>query len=189
MCMTRHHMLSAMKRERLSPFAGVVSASRTDFNPVVTDQPAQQLSSQQGAFGGRAAVAKLFGRTDTGELLPIAEVLTRSNSSSSEGDSADILSTAVDSVMIEGPESGIAEAAGLTIRIPAAAAQNAECQKWQPEVTQDVSDDVESLLTASLDNMLFGKDEGVLSEVSNKCNSCHCPLFLGTTPYFMAPPL
>ena len=153
---------------------------------MVTDQSAQQLSSQQGAFGGRAAVAKLFGRTDTGDLLPIQEVLMRSNSSSSEGDSADVLSAAVDSVMHKGPESAIAEAAGLTIRIPAATAQKAESQIWQPEVTEDVSCDVESLLTASLDNMLFGKDEGILSEVSSSCSSCHCLLSLGTTLHLMA---
>ena len=150
--------------------AGIVSAPRTDFNPVTTDQPAQHPPSQRGAFGGRAAVAKLFGLTDAGELPTIEETLSRSSTLGSELDPADVLSAGVDSVMHECAEScaesAVTRSAGLTIRIPASTAQEREHQSRQCGMTEDVSHDVEDLLMASLDTMLFSPDDSLLNEVS-----------------------
>ena len=150
--------------------AGIVSAPRTDFNPVMTDQPAQHPPSQRGAFGGRAAVAKLFGLTDAGELPTIEEALSRSSTLCSELDSADVLSAGVDSLMQDcagsDAETAVSRPAGLTIRIPVSAAQERERQNIQQSVTADVNHDVEDLLMASLDTMLFGTDDSTLNEVS-----------------------
>lgn len=150
--------------------AGVVSAPRTDFNPVMTDQPAQQPPSQHGAFGGQAAVARMFGLTDAGELPPIEETLSRSSTLASELDCADVLSAGVDSLMHEcvgsGTESTVTGTAGLTIRIPGSTAQEAPRQDRLNAMTGDVDNDIESLLTSSLDTMLFGTDDSTLTEVS-----------------------
>ena len=165
----------------LHAHAGIVSAPRTDLNPVVTDQPAQHPPSQRGAFGGRAAVAKLFGLTDAGELPTIEETLSRASTAASELDSADVLSAAVDSLMHESmgsvAESAVTRSASLTIKIPAGTAQEHERQSRHSSLTEDVSVDVENLLSASLDNMLFGTDDSVLNGVSTS-QSCLCKRLL-----------
>ncbi len=162
--------LPKLRPERCLSCAGIVSAPRTDFNPVMTDQPAQHPPSQRGAFGGRAAVAKLFGLADAGELPTIEESLSRSSTLGSELDPADVLSAGVDSLMHDcagsSAESAVTGPARLTIRIPVSTAGQRERQTLQQSVTEDVSHDVEDLLMASLDSMLFGADDSTLNEVS-----------------------
>ena len=157
---------------------GIVSAPRTDFNPVTTDQPAQHPPSQRGAFGGRAAVAKLFGLTEAGELPTIEETLSRASTSASELDSADLLSAGVDSLMHEclgsSAESAVARSAGLTIKVPTGTAEELKRRSQQNFLTEDVSYDVDNLLTASLDIMLFGTDDSILNGVSTSLDAHIC---------------
>ena len=149
--------------------AGIVSAPRTDFKPVTTDQPAQQPPSQRGALGGRAAVARMFGLTDAGELPPIEGPLSRPSTLAGELDCTDVLSAGVDSLMHECVGSGAEPAVtgkALTIRIPGSTGPELATQGRLDATTGDVSLDIESLLTASLDSMLFGTDDSTMNEVS-----------------------
>lgn len=137
--------------------AGIVTAPRVELVPEASPLPAQQPAAQRGTFGGREAVARLFGRTDaSADLPPVAEALT-----SDTDDSAD-------SVMLE-CASQDAESAGLTIRIPASMAEAVQRELSKCGASEDVSFDVESLLSQSLDSMLFGEDDSVLHEVSISC--------------------
>jgi hypothetical protein len=125
--------------------------------------PVQQPAAQRGAFGGREAVARMFGRTDApSDLPPIAEALTRSQSLSSDA------SDSVDTIMLEYAGQD-AESNGLTIRIPASMAEAMQYELSNCKALEDVSLDVESLLSQSLNSMLFGEDESVLHEVSISC--------------------
>ena len=138
--------------------AGIVTAPRSELVPEVAASPAQQ-SAPRGAFGGREAVARLFGRSPTGELPAISEASTRSASSGDTDSSAD-------SDMHRRMHDE-AESAGMVVETPAAA----EAAQRQ---SQDVSYDVESLLTESLDNMLFGEDDTLLQEVGAQHTSPGC---------------
>ena len=143
--------------------AGIVTAPRVNLVPEASPLPAQQPAAQRGAFGGREAVARLFGRTDaSADLPPVAEALTRSQSLTSDADDS------ADSVMLE-CASQDAESAGLTIRIPASMAEAVQRELSKCGASEDVSFDVESLLSQSLDSMLFGEDDSVLHEVSISC--------------------
>jgi hypothetical protein len=163
--------MAALCPEGQTCCAGIVTAPRVDLVPEASPLPAQQQAVQRGAFGGREAVARLFGRTNASAgLPPIAEVLTSSQSLTSDADDS------TDSVMLE-CASQDAESAGLTIRIPASMAEAVQRELSKCGASEDVSLDVESLLSQSLDSMLFGEDDSVLQEVSLSC--------LKSTVYFM----
>ena len=131
--------------------------------PEASPLPAQQPAAQRGTFGGREAVARLFGRTDaSADLPPVAEALTGSQSLTSDADDS------ADSVMLE-CASQDAESAGQTIRIPASMAEAVQRELSKCGALEDVSFDVESLLSQSLDSMLFGEDDSALHEVSISC--------------------
>ena len=158
--------------------AGIVTAPRVDLVPEASPLPAQQAAVQRGAFGGREAVARLFGRIDASAGLPlIAEALTGSQSLISNADDS------ADSGMLECPSQD-AESAELTIRIPATMAEAVQRELSKCGASEDVSFDVESLLSQSLDSMLFGDDDSVLQEVSISClKSAVCFTILAHHPF------
>lgn len=128
--------------------AGIVTASRTELTSEVASLPAQQKpASQRGAFGGRDAVARLFGRGDTPDLPPISEALSRSGSLSSD---------------FEMPLSPGASTDTITAQhaVPDEAKSADEARRLHEVVT-----DVDNLLAESLDSMLFGEDDTILHEV------------------------
>ena len=129
---------------------GIVTAPRTELTPEVTPLPAQQKpASQRGAFGGRDAVARLFGRADAPDLPPISEALSRCDSMSS--DSETLVSPDAST------ETGTAQHA---------AHEEAESAE-EARRLHEVSADVDNLLAESLDSMLFGEDDSILHEVSD----------------------
>ena len=130
--------------------AGIVTAPRTELTPEVASLPAQQKpASQRGAFGGRDAVARMFGRADAPDLPPISETLSRSDSLSSDSHI---------------PVSPGASAEASTAQH--AAHEEAESADDARRLNE-VASDVDTLLAESLDSMLFGEDDTSLHEVSN----------------------
>ena len=129
--------------------AGIVTAPRTELTPEVASLPAQQKpASQRGAFGGRDAVARMFGRADAPDLPPISEALSRSDSLSRDSDIPVSPGANVNTSTVQPAAHEEAESADDAQRL------------------HEVASDVDNLLAESLDSMLFGEDDTVLHEVS-----------------------
>ena len=127
--------------------AGIVTAPRTELTPEVASLPAQQKpASQRGAFGGRDAVARLFGRGEAPAPPPISRALSRSDSVSSDS------------------EIPLSPSASAGTAQPAAHEQADSADEARR--LHEVVSDVDNLLAESLDSMLFGEDDSILHEVS-----------------------
>ena len=130
--------------------AGIVTAPRTELTPEVASLPARQKpASQRGAFGGRDAVARMFGRADAPDLPPISETLSESDSLSSDSDIPVSPGANTETSTAQHAAHEEAESADEALRL------------------HEVATDVDNLLAESLDSMLFGEDDTILHEVSN----------------------
>ena len=127
-----------------------MTAPRTELTPEVASLPAQQKpASQRGAFGGRDAVARMFGRADVPDLPPLSETLSRFESLSSD------------------PDISISPAASAETSTAQHAAHEEAESADDARRLREVASDVDNLLAESLDSMLFGEDDTVLHEVSD----------------------